>query len=113
MSYQVPYFPDPLTGEIIPDAVVKDTIIRITNVQGRKTFDCEISIFRDLESSQTRESRVKLSLAEICALAPSNAEDGSPAVLSPEAIARIHAAAVGQAYREFGALGVLRDAKEV
>lgn len=115
MSYKLPYFPDRRTGEVIPEAILKDTRLHLTNDMGQKTLNMEISIYRDVEKSRTKETFYRYSLEQLFDLgrydekgqqimvpSESDPEQLVPLSisLSQEDIAEIHAAAVQKAYEK-------------
>lgn len=119
MSYQVPMFQDPETGELMPEAVLKMTAGRFHNEGGKFGFDgIEVSVYKDVDSSKVNRSRIKLDASQLLALAPPTKnekdEDVPPVTsLSDEALGRIKDAMLGQLYVEYGALGVFAEATKV
>ena len=113
MSYQLPFFPDNLTGEVIPQAILKLLVGRVANERGLKSLDLAIGIFADVAKSRAYEPRRRFTLDELFSLASVDEEgkprldkDGNPVRLglSQEAIARIHASAAEQCYQEIAAV---------
>lgn len=119
MSYQVPMFQDPETGELLPNAVLKMTAGRFHNDAGRFGFDgIEVSVYKDLASSKTKPSRLKMDASSLLALAPPGVDkEGNPVpagtVLDEAALGRIKAAMLAALYTEYANLGVFAEAEVV
>lgn len=115
MSFQLPMFVDPETGEEMPDAVVKMTAFRGHNEKGVFAFDgIEVSVYRDVDSSKSRPSRLKFDISQLLSMAPPDAEGKAPdTALNEEALGRVKGAMLKALYAEYGAMGLFADAKEV
>lgn len=119
MSFQVPQFIDPETGEDLPNAVLKMTAGRFHNSGGKFGFDgIEVSVYRDLAASKTRPSRLRMDASSLLALAPPTVDAQGNAVppqtvLDDAALGRIKVAMLNALYKEYANLGVFAEATEV
>ena len=115
MSFQVPMFIDPETGEEMPNAVVKMTAFRGHNEKGVFAFDgIEVSVYSSLATSKTKNSRLKFDISQLLSMAPPDAEGKAPDTsLNEEALGRVKGAMLKALYAEYGAMGLFADAKEV
>ena len=115
MSFQLPMFIDPETGEEMPGAVVKMTAFRGHNEKGVFAFDgIEVSVYKDLAASKSKNSRMKFDISTLLTMAPPDAEGKAPdTALNEEALGRVKGAMLAALYAEYGKLGLFADAKEV